>query len=405
MRLHVGSHSNAQVPSLDLDLLERQRTTHPQSDMTEHRPDPSVHNIALTMKKTSTPLLASPIPTKGVTTPDTLPTIAEVSPDDSTEDISRVLFRSTDEEESGLVDFAHLPEEVDRNSIIASDTTVPVSSQTGSSGVDGDTESTTEGGSISTSPFQAETDPVEDVPLGHACHGAFNISPKQLADIFALFDEERKQAFASKSDDSSSPDTVSSGDSDKSTKKQKKTKTLSSSWTGKLPSTEKLAGMLPKFDGARTLWPVKSSGESMAADAKTTVVSNKAKPYDDAPRIGSLEQECATLKQIIRSDSATILRLKTAIDTLRVDAAKNVLYLKQLQSELVKVNREKEMLNERETQHLETIKALKKELDEATASNPKDAHQELEQLQIENELFATQIIDNEVRKPAPESLL
>lgn len=128
--------------------------------------------------------------------------------------------------------------------------------------------------------------------------------------------------------------------------------------------------------------------------AETTVTSNtshlstaKSGISQKSPRVESLERECSTLKEIIKVDSVTILQLKTSVERLRHDSGKK-------QVDLDSLRKERDLLREREEQHQETIKVLKKELDALTqlgaASSP-ETHKELEQLRIENELFATQV--------------
>jgi len=133
-------------------------------------------------------------------------------------------------------------------------------------------------------------------------------------------------------------------------------------------------------------------------DAETAVTSNTSNlgvtAGSHTPNVKSLELECSTLKEIIRVDSVSILKLKTSHEKLRHDAAK-------LKHELEYLKKDRDLLREREAQHRETIRVLKKELDTVTqigAMSSPEAQKELEQLRIENELFATQIIENEVRE-------
>jgi chromosome segregation ATPase len=143
-----------------------------------------------------------------------------------------------------------------------------------------------------------------------------------------------------------------------------------------------------------------------AEDAVTTKVSNQTRSW--TPRVDSLERECHALKAIIRADSTHILKLKKVVETLQAQLAKITLENKKLEAELQSVKKERDLLNERDLQHLETIKVLKQEVDmltKTTSMRSENGHKELEQLQIENELFAAQIIENEVEMREIRSLL
>jgi hypothetical protein len=85
-----------------------------------------------------------------------------------------------------------------------------------------------------------------------------------------------------------------------------------------------------------------------------------------------------------------------------------VIEVQRLKAEMDAVKKERDLLKERESQHLESLKILKKEVDALTlagAASPPDSEKELDRLRIENELFATQIIENEVEMREIRSVL
>jgi len=139
-------------------------------------------------------------------------------------------------------------------------------------------------------------------------------------------------------------------------------------------------------------------------DAITEVTSNVDHSVISWDRkIDSLERECATLKDIIKSDSVRILQLRTELSTLRgngpaIDSP--------TQKQVDALKLEKDALLRRESLHLETIKTLKHELKELVKkennTNPA-IPKELEQLRLENELLASQIVENEAELHALET--
>lgn len=130
------------------------------------------------------------------------------------------------------------------------------------------------------------------------------------------------------------------------------------------------------------------------------------------PRAQSLARECATLKEIIRVDSANILHLRHGLDHLRNINKEQVSRIELLGKQLLEaknkldfVEREKEMWQFREAESQGTIATLKEELDllsKAKQHNWYNDEEEnglmmtdLEQLRFENELFAAQVVENE----------
>lgn len=122
-------------------------------------------------------------------------------------------------------------------------------------------------------------------------------------------------------------------------------------------------------------------------DAATEVASNidhSMVVWDR--KIDSLEREITTLKEIIKADSVTILCLKTDLSALQEKEAKWI-----AKSRVdVGLSAEQKLSYESTIRQLEeTIKLL---------SEPRDSTEvtgDGEQLKLENELFASQIIDNE----------
>jgi hypothetical protein len=110
----------------------------------------------------------------------------------------------------------------------------------------------------------------------------------------------------------------------------------------------------------------------------------------------SLEHECVALKEILRVDSENILKLKGEQEKLRAADSEHKIDIRLLKLELDAAKREKELQQERESQHLETIKILKDEVDSLTKEGSVWSRKKIEQMRLENELFASQIIENEV---------
>lgn len=131
------------------------------------------------------------------------------------------------------------------------------------------------------------------------------------------------------------------------------------------------------------------SSENSVNDAATEVASN----IDHSillweRKIDSLEREITTLKGIIKSDSLTILSLKTAL--FEFDE-KEIMSTQDFVSE-----QGSELSTQKVKEYEETIQHLHDEIEVLTSkedSNDKDSHEA--QLQLQNELFASQIIESE----------
>ena len=132
----------------------------------------------------------------------------------------------------------------------------------------------------------------------------------------------------------------------------------------------------------------KSAGNSVN-DAVTEVASNIDHSILQWERkIDSLEREIATLKGIIKSDSVTILSLKTALSEYqeREIPSKRDLILEQ----------EIELSTQQVKEYEETIQHLHDEIEVLSKHEDNKDNESIEaQLQLQNELFASQIIETE----------
>ena len=194
---------------------------------------------------------------------------------------------------------------------------------------------------------------LDDVPIESSCPGGLNLSPKQLGDLFSLFEETRREwpaAFRSAAD--TSPANMSD---------------TSTAVTGNL-STE----------------------------AHTTGLET------------SLQQENETLKEVISFDSRSLMKLKSEVGSLQDISARQLQTIKDLQNQLDTVGRERDTFKDRDSVHQDTINILKEEVDSLTQRGARPSPEilnEMEQLKIENELFASQIIENEAEMKEMRSLL
>ena len=116
-----------------------------------------------------------------------------------------------------------------------------------------------------------------------------------------------------------------------------------------------------------------------------------------------VERECVALKELVQIDAERISRLKEALKGLnenekqrKLEMATVTLELKKARKYIEVLSKEHEEFAEREAQHLETIKHLKKEINELTENRnvPYDEKM-IESLKFENDLFAAQMVENE----------
>lgn len=283
-------------------------------------------------------------------TPDSVPSLAEVSTesgDDDVDAITRVLFESPESipgKAPEIVEVEHVSVKV------SSDNSIAASSSEGS-----DESVATLG--ISASPnmevVQAALEEITHSPdvfkdqSANMCHGGFG--SRDLADIFTMFNGAQKH------------------------------------W----PASPPAPPAHPPFPS-----PPVSVADSGAI---TTVTSNLqcGNVTSWERKIDSLERECSTLKDIIKADSLTILKLKSQIEVLH--RRNNLSKESSLKAEIEMLRREREGLRQRDGQHVETIRILKEELNTLSKLHYASSltHHQMDQLRLENDLFAAQIVENE----------
>jgi hypothetical protein len=294
-------------------------------------------------------------------TPDSaVPSLAESSPGSTdTDDVTRVLFDTDTPEQKSrpCLPRVHWPKEydTDRDSIFSSDVSVAslaLSLDDGSSIVAGRHHGDSQSFAAykiqrlgSTSKPDLQRIQGDDVPIEPSCHAGLNLSPAQLAKIFDIFDDDSTRQW---------------------------------------PPHQ-------AYSEADFQSPLSTS------EISTTVTSNMGSYAGKSiQRVKSLEHECAALKEILRVDSEKILKLKSEQEKLRAVDTEQVIEIRLLELELDAANREKELQQERESQHLETIKIVKDEVDNLTKVGNAASRKIIEQMRLENELLASQIIENEV---------
>lgn len=237
-----------------------------------------------------------------------------------------------------------------------------------------------------------------DIPVQRACHGALNISPKQLANVFALFSAEREK------ENEPPPDAAKEEAPMEKPKPEKQ----------QLPTIQDSCFLAPTTCPRSVQdnpFSVQQHYKSRTAHPKLT-----AELYWK-PRAKNLEKEVEALKEILADDSCKILQLKSALETLRADKFRNVLDIQSFQEELEStkqdlenLKKEREVFLENETEYRETIRILKNEVDMLTRDGQDSSskmktskeqitvlvdQEELQQLRLENQLFAAQIVDYE----------
>jgi len=282
--------------------------------------------------------------TKAVSTPDSIPSLSETTraSSDSGEHSPRVLFDESHEQEyetfiSRVVAQSRSNKQADleKDSIFESDASVASPTSWPSEEDDVDSRPVT---AINSSPRGIEGDVADSKATKR---GQSSYSPRQLVDMFHLFDGNRG------------------------------------------------SGQHRRY---------KSSDSTIMTSNMTQAAVRTRSP----PKVDSLERECATLKEIIKGDSVHIIRLKASMERQQEETS-------DLRQELELVKKERDLLKERESQHTETMKILKKEIDALTqdvgVDKSPETHKELEQLRIENELFASQIIENEIELREARSVL
>lgn len=158
--------------------------------------------------------------------------------------------------------------------------------------------------------------------------------------------------------------------------------------------------------------PAYSAVDSQS-DVETTIVSNvdltgTSKEWER--KVDDLERSCATLKEIIRCDSKTMLQLRADIAMLRQNASVNSYnnseksMVLSLQTELRRVKAERDAFLDRELRHIETIAAMKGEIDEHILK--KNASNEVNDSLLERALLKRQLLETkEQLRKAKEDLM
>lgn len=165
-----------------------------------------------------------------------------------------------------------------------------------------------------------------------------------------------------------------------------------------------LADIFTIFQTAQEKWHTGNPSPPRSAvgsetDAYTTVTCNLGSQLKCWERkVDSLERECNTLKDIIKADSIVIIKLKGEIETLRSQQSSCIDENNNSQSAEQAWRHERKFLLERDKQRSGTIRILNEEISRLTKHNYlcSAAKKEVDQLRLENELLASQIIENEV---------
>ena len=170
----------------------------------------------------------------------------------------------------------------------------------------------------------------------------------------------------------------------------------------------RLTDVFSMFDRQYVPWPKSSVSVDSGDDTRTEKQGNLVDKRSPDPELESVGRECLVLRELVKADSTKILQLKSSINAFRKRETIHLMETENLKAEIEALKREKDSIKERESQHIETIKILKNEVDVLTkkkeSSQPEDCA-ELEQLRVENELFATQIIENEIELREIRALL
>lgn len=174
--------------------------------------------------------------------------------------------------------------------------------------------------------------------------------------------------------------------------------TLHGSYLGDLRLTSYVfAGLYNIFDASQQ----RDASTASINDDVTEVTNNLDQSFDilDQSNLSwerkteSLERENATLKEILASDSATILRLKTELSMYREDEQSQPLGpLNAMETKCRVIENDVLLHNEA------MIQQLQDEIHALTQAKPVDSTvspKEIQQLRLENELLASQIVENE----------
>jgi len=289
-------------------------------------------------------------------TPDSIPSLSALSSaSDDPGDVRRILFQTPESEASNVKALTDSRSEEDETHSLFGSDIISDASENGGGGFPGNG-----GGFNYISPLLMPTssqnlakqraDCTDNVTFQPTCHGALSISPKDIAGgMFSILGMNKN-----------------AGDS----------------------SQEALSPSSIAADfGAELSMTTEFGAEPDAVTEVTSNVDHSVISWDR--RIDSLERECATLKDIIKSDSVRILQLRTELSVAR-DKGPGGDPSNQKVVEVLQ--RENATLHSREFQHLKTIAVLKdhiEELENAQSSSPVMT-KEIEQLRLQNELLANQ---------------
>lgn len=205
-----------------------------------------------------------------------------------------------------------------------------------------------------------------------ACPTPLSIAPRQLAEIFAMFQDNED-------------------DEDERARSKKPTNYVAVPTKAPPPPP-------PPPPPPSSSSNIQKPQENTDSDAATEVTSNTFTPSTVVchPKIESLQRECEALKQIIGTDSAKMLQLQGEIKLLveRLDQAGTE--KKQLLRQIRGLQLEREAgLRHQKTQE-ETIDRLTVELERVPSNRTcAGASFDLEELKLANELLASQVIEAE----------
>lgn len=289
-------------------------------------------------------------------TPDSVPSLSALSSaSDDPGDVKRILFQTPESEANNEKALAYSRSEDETDSLFGSDI-ISDASENNEKGFPGigrgfDYITPLLMPTSSQNLAKQHADCADNGTFQPTCHGALSISPQEIAGgMFGILGMNQKSGDTSQEAPSPSSMTTDFG-------------------------TE----------------PSRTAEFGAEPDAVTEVTSNvdhSVISWDR--RIDSLERECATLKDIIKSDSVRILKLRTELSAARGNGPGGDPSKYKVVEAL---RRENAALHSRESQHLETMSQLRgkiKELENTQNGSPV-VTKEIEQLRLQNELLANQV--------------
>ena len=220
--------------------------------------------------------------------------------------------------------------------------------------------------------------------LDSACPGHLGmIAPRQLADIFSMFhDDEADEEQQQQQNSSTMPSLYRPS-------KQHTASTVQTASTLQTAST---------FSSS-VYKPQKAMKGDDDSDAATEVTSNTFSPDSVVyhPKIESLQRECETLKQIINTDSAKMLKLQGERRSLEEKLVVSTKEKKEMEKKVRDLELEKQASLQRQRQQDQTIRCLKAELEKVPSDKTyagASIH-DIEELRLTNELLASQVVHAE----------